>query len=90
MTNRIQLKSKKCESADCLKGHRDSAMYGRIEIEMTLKKSTADLSNAKRAEAVFKPPVKPLTGDELERQAFDDNRQRLKALRLARDAETGQ
>lgn len=52
------------------------------------KKFVADLSNAKRAEAVFKPPVKSLTGDALERKAFDENRQRLKALRLARDAET--
>lgn len=54
---------------------------------MTRKKSAVHLSNAKRAEAVFRPPVRPLTGAELERQAFDDNRQRLKALRIARDAQ---
>jgi hypothetical protein len=51
-----------------------------------IRKSVAELANAARARAAFKSSVKPATGDELERQAFDENRQRLKALRLARDA----
>ena len=48
------------------------------------------MTNAARAEAVFKPVKKdppPLEGQALEKKAFDDNRERLKAERLAREAE---
>jgi hypothetical protein len=53
------------------------------------KKSAADLTNAARAEAVFKPlppTAKPLNEHALEKKSFDDNRDRLKAERLAREA----
>jgi hypothetical protein len=53
------------------------------------KKSAADLTNAARAEAVFKslpPTAKPLNEHALEKNAFDDNRARLKAERLSREA----
>lgn len=56
---------------------------------MTLKKSAADLSNAQRAEAVFKPAsagTKPLNEQQIEEKAFGENRERLKAERLAREA----
>ena len=54
------------------------------------KKSAEGMTNAARAEAVFKPVKKdppPLEGQALEKKAFDDNRERLKAERLAREAE---
>jgi hypothetical protein len=53
------------------------------------KKSAADLTNAARVEAVFKslpPTAKPLNEHALEKKAFDDNRARLKAERLSREA----
>lgn len=57
------------------------------------KKSAADMTNAARAEAVFKPvkkPDAPLDEQALEKKAFDDNRERLKAERLAREAKDGE
>jgi hypothetical protein len=53
------------------------------------KKSGADLTNAGRAEAVFKslpPTAKPLNEHAMEKKAFDDNKARLKAERLSREA----
>lgn len=38
------------------------------------------------AEKIFKVPAVQITGEQLERQAFEENRERLKTLRLARDA----
>lgn len=57
------------------------------------KKSAADMTNAARAEAVFKPvkkPATPLDEQALEKKAFDDNRERLKAERLEREARAKQ
>ena len=41
----------------------------------------------RNAEAAFKPASQPLTDDQQSKKDFDNNRERLKALRLARDAE---
>lgn len=41
-----------------------------------------------RARDAFRPPVPPRSAADIEKQAFEENRERLKALRLARDAET--
>jgi hypothetical protein len=38
------------------------------------------------AQKAFKTPAAQLTGAQLEKQALEENRQRLRALRLARDA----
>lgn len=54
------------------------------------KKSAEEMTNAARAEAVFRPVVKaekPLDEEQLAKKAFADNRERLKAERLAREAE---
>jgi hypothetical protein len=54
------------------------------------KKSAEGMTNAARTEAVFKPEKKdspPLDGQALEKKAFDDNREGLKAERLAREAD---
>lgn len=40
-----------------------------------------------KAQGMFKPIAITPTGDQLEKQAFAENRERLKRLRLARDAE---
>ena len=51
------------------------------------------MTNAARAEAVFKPVKNdppPLDGQALEKKAFDDNRERLKAERLAREVKAGE
>jgi hypothetical protein len=53
------------------------------------KNSANDRTHAARAEAAFRPITpKPrqLSEQALEQKAFDDNRERLKAERLAREA----
>lgn len=55
------------------------------------KQSADDMTNAARAEAAFRPvPPTPrqLSEHALEKKAFDENRERLKAERLAREALT--
>jgi hypothetical protein len=53
----------------------------------TARTSTEKLSPAQlAAQKAFKPPAIPPTGKQMEAQAVEENRQRLKALRLARDA----
>ena len=57
------------------------------------KKSAPGITNADRAEAVFKPmakPARPLDEYAMEKKAFDDNRERLKAERLEREARAKQ
>jgi hypothetical protein len=52
------------------------------------KKAGPGFTPAQRAAAAaFKPAAAPLTGDQQSRNDFDENRARLKALRLAREAE---
>jgi hypothetical protein len=54
------------------------------------KASGTGLTSAQQqAKAIFKPVKAALTGDQLEKQAFDQNRERRKALRLARDSIEG-
>ena len=53
------------------------------------RKSVTQSTHAARAEAIFKPVAKAAAPmDELaaEKKAFDENRERLKAERLAREA----
>jgi hypothetical protein len=55
----------------------------------TPKWSAKPLTEAqKHAHAAFKntPLVKPPSNEEIEKKAFDENRERLKTLRLAREA----
>jgi hypothetical protein len=51
------------------------------------RKTGAGLTPAQReAETAFKPATAPLTDDQQSKKEFEDNRERLKALRLKRDA----
>lgn len=51
------------------------------------KRAAPSLTPAQRnAEAAFKPAPPALTDDQQSKKDFDQNRERLKALRLARDA----
>jgi hypothetical protein len=53
----------------------------------TVRRPTVNLSPAHlAAQNAFKTGAMPLTSEQMEAQAVEANRQRLKALRLARDA----
>lgn len=52
------------------------------------KRPGINLTSAQaRARKIFKPANLVLTGDQQAKKDLDENRERLKALRLARDAE---
>ena len=60
----------------------------RIGKEMKQPNETRPRTSAQRAaDATFKIALAPLTGDEQAKKDLDENRARLKALRLARDSE---
>jgi hypothetical protein len=56
----------------------------------TTRPTASRLSGSrKKVKKALKKPVVQLTGDQLEAQSIEENRQRLKALRLARDSKMG-